>query len=123
MVKKTSEIDDIFSNLKSGTLEKPKKLQNDTEKTTKNPEKISSIDNKSLSSVVDASGSGNNPLEKSMPKQKQLTVNDCEDGFADSRGTHHKMVDDMKVFYNDDLRIGEGDGDTPLCPFDCDCCF
>lgn len=21
------------------------------------------------------------------------------------------------------LKIGQGKGDTPLCPFDCDCCF
>lgn len=28
----------------------------------------------------------------------------------------------MKVYRVDQLNIGKG-GNTPLCPFDCDCCF
>lgn len=28
----------------------------------------------------------------------------------------------MKVYREDQLNLGKG-GDTPLCPFDCDCCY
>jgi hypothetical protein len=29
----------------------------------------------------------------------------------------------VKVYSLEGLRIGQGRGDTPLCPIDCDCCF
>ena len=29
----------------------------------------------------------------------------------------------VKVFSVDSLKIGQGSGDTPQCPFDCNCCF
>ncbi|KAJ2765966.1 hypothetical protein IWQ57_004566 [Coemansia nantahalensis] len=70
--------------------------------------------------VVDASAAGK---PKDQPKQKQNPPAD-NDGFADSRGKQSKYTDDgMRVFYMEDLRIGEGNGDTPDCPFDCQCCF
>lgn len=28
----------------------------------------------------------------------------------------------MKIYREDQLNLGKG-GNTPLCPFDCDCCF
>ena len=28
----------------------------------------------------------------------------------------------FKIYTTEDLKIGQG-GDTPDCPFDCDCCF
>ncbi len=29
----------------------------------------------------------------------------------------------MNIYSVSDLKIGAGAGDTPLCPFDCQCCF
>lgn len=29
----------------------------------------------------------------------------------------------MPIFSIDALKIGQGKGDTPLCPFDCECCY
>ncbi|KAN0061721.1 hypothetical protein ACQY0O_005713 [Thecaphora frezii] len=50
-------------------------------------------------------------------KQKEL------EEFMDSRGSSRKRTEDGLPIYSEaELRIGEG-GDTPLCPFDCDCCF
>ncbi|ORX76971.1 DUF1764-domain-containing protein [Anaeromyces robustus] len=48
-----------------------------------------------------------------------------DDGFGDSRGLHseRRTEDGLRIFTMEDLRIGEGEGDTPLCPFDCNCCF
>lgn len=33
-----------------------------------------------------------------------------------------KVIDGVKVYSLDELGVGKG-GDTPDCPFDCDCCF
>jgi Eukaryotic protein of unknown function (DUF1764) len=45
-----------------------------------------------------------------------------DDGFGDSRG-RRKTDDGMDIYTDKELRIGEGEGDTPDCPFDCWCCF
>jgi hypothetical protein len=29
----------------------------------------------------------------------------------------------MPIYSADALKIGQGKGDTPLCPFDCECCY
>jgi len=29
----------------------------------------------------------------------------------------------FKIYTVDELKIGQGEGDTDLCPFDCNCCF
>ncbi|KAI8366837.1 uncharacterized protein BYT42DRAFT_588046 [Radiomyces spectabilis] len=52
------------------------------------------------------------------------TNDDGDDGFADSRGKKSKRMteDGYPIFDVKELRIGEG-GDTPDCPFDCQCCF
>lgn len=36
--------------------------------------------------------------------------------------TARKIVDGIKVYGEDELKLGTGGG-TPLCPFDCACCF
>ncbi|KAJ3162443.1 hypothetical protein HDU86_004924 [Geranomyces michiganensis] len=50
-----------------------------------------------------------------------------DDGaFADSRGltkVKRRTEDGLGLFYPDDLKIGEGEGDTPQCPFECWCCY
>ncbi|KAJ2840432.1 hypothetical protein FBU31_000418 [Coemansia sp. 'formosensis'] len=102
-----SEIDDIFS-AKKQPLAKPE--CNDVPKATVKPAKSVT--------VVDATTSitsSSNQQQKRPPKS---------DDFADSRGKSSKYTEDgLRVFYMEDLRIGEGEGATELCPFDCTCCF
>lgn len=60
----------------------------------------------------------------------------AQDDFADIRGTKKRKMpllelsllvvgkrtfEGLTLYQEDELRIGQG-GDTPLCPFDCDCC-
>ncbi|KAJ2002068.1 hypothetical protein GGI04_003487 [Coemansia thaxteri] len=67
--------------------------------------------------VVDATAAASSVQQQKMVKPKN-------DDFADSRGKSSKYTEDgLRVYYMDDLRIGEGEGDTPECPFDCNCCF
>jgi hypothetical protein len=56
---------------------------------------------------------------------ERFADNDADD-FSDSRGLKkkaRKVVDGYKVYTVAEMKIGQGGGDTPLCPFDCDCCF
>ncbi|POY72159.1 hypothetical protein BMF94_4796 [Rhodotorula taiwanensis] len=45
-----------------------------------------------------------------------------EERFRDSRGLRQKTDDGLPIYNESELKIGLG-GDTPLCPFDCTCCF
>ncbi|KAJ2514726.1 hypothetical protein GGI11_000848 [Coemansia sp. RSA 2049] len=127
--KKQSEIDDIFSS-------KPKRVSpssstaaaTDSPNPNLTPKKTSSV------KVVDATNAGksttafphnsSNKGSSNNNGRKQQHLPPKDDGFADSRGKSSKYTEDgLRVFYMDDLRIGEGEGDTELCPFDCNCCF
>ncbi|KAJ1795896.1 hypothetical protein LPJ59_004082 [Coemansia sp. RSA 2399] len=118
--KKLSEIDDIFS---STTLRN--KRNNDKEKGTIPPQPTTESKNIPSSSVkvVDATNAGiTTSAGSSNPNKTRKQPED--DDFADSRGKNSKYTENgMRVYYMDDLRIGEGEGDTDLCPFDCNCCF
>ncbi|RIB19643.1 hypothetical protein C2G38_1252654 [Gigaspora rosea] len=63
------------------------------------------------------------PAIPDKSRNKKLRENDT-DGFSDSRGTKSRKTteDGLAVYDINELNIGNG-GDTPLCPFDCDCCF
>ncbi|KIK06848.1 hypothetical protein K443DRAFT_673756 [Laccaria amethystina LaAM-08-1] len=45
--------------------------------------------------------------------------------FKDSRGSGARRTTDegLSIYKEDELGIRDDGGDTPLCPFDCDCCF
>ncbi|KAH8835199.1 DUF1764-domain-containing protein, partial [Flagelloscypha sp. PMI_526] len=101
----TSEIDDIFSGKASSSKKKSKQIV---------PEEI-----------VDTSSSLGKPsknLAKSKPEKKtKLAKNDTP--FADSRGTSSRRTTEegWSIYKEADLGIDPEQGDTPLCPFDCDC--
>ncbi|CAO1621251.1 unnamed protein product [Jaminaea pallidilutea] len=45
-------------------------------------------------------------------------------GFMDSRGSKRGRTEEGYAIYSaEELKISKGAGDTPLCPFDCTCCF
>ncbi|KAI8800479.1 hypothetical protein BJ742DRAFT_841326 [Cladochytrium replicatum] len=62
-----------------------------------------------------------------VPKKKQkVPPPDADDDFADSRGTRSsrgKTDDGYSLYSVDELKLSNQGGDTPLCPFDCECCF
>jgi len=75
-------------------------------------------------------------IKAAKPAKSFVTrsVNDNDD-FADIRGIKKRIIlsskltrvgkrtsDGLTLYQEDELRIGQG-GDTPLCPFDCDCCI
>ncbi|CAG8475240.1 25833_t:CDS:2 [Dentiscutata erythropus] len=62
------------------------------------------------------------PAIPDKSRNKKLRENDT-DGFSDSRGTKSRKTteDGLAVYDINELNIGNG-GDTPLCPFDCECC-
>eukprot|EP00667_Euglena_gracilis_P024485 EG_transcript_28203 len=47
-----------------------------------------------------------------------------DDPFSDSRGLKggRKTVDGLPVYTPEELGLHTGGGNTPLCPFDCECC-
>ncbi|WFD25460.1 hypothetical protein MNAN1_000420 [Malassezia nana] len=57
------------------------------------------------------------------PKQSRARPDDEDAAFADSRGRDRKRTEEgFRIFTEEELRLNEGGG-TPLCPFDCNCCF
>ncbi|TDL21904.1 DUF1764-domain-containing protein [Rickenella mellea] len=50
---------------------------------------------------------------------------DDDSRFRDSRGAgpRRHTEDGYAIYKEDELGIGDQGGDTPLCPFDCDCCW
>ncbi|KAJ2035214.1 hypothetical protein H4S03_004468, partial [Coemansia sp. S3946] len=57
--------------------------------------------------VVDATATTTTTIQQKRPPKS--------DDFADSRGKGSKYTDDgLRVFYMEDLRIGEGEGETEL---------
>ncbi|EEB07170.1 hypothetical protein SJAG_02251 [Schizosaccharomyces japonicus yFS275] len=95
------EIDEIFASKKKTSTEKSSsKDQKESKKDDKKPEQVN--------------------VAKSQMKPKKMPKDDL---FADPKGnTGRKRTEEGFLVYDEDeLRIGKG-GDTPLCPFDCDCC-
>ena len=99
--KACNEIDEIFAG--------KKRKKSDMKKTGKSDEVKKSTDKtkkkrKNVKRKTDRSDHGEFADRPSQPKRK------TEDGFT--------------IYTEDDLGINNADaGNTPLCPFDCSCCF
>ncbi|KAG1773176.1 DUF1764-domain-containing protein [Suillus occidentalis] len=147
----TSEIDDIFAAkgkvkaielapLPSAKKEKKKKKKKDRSSTNDETKEISrSSESKSLKkrlpeTVVDpslkSSSTSKRPkLDTPVPSQREKVYHETrkedEDRFKDSRGSgpRRKTDDGFNIYKEDELGISSAGGDTPLCPFDCECCF
>ncbi|KAJ1662841.1 hypothetical protein IW140_005548 [Coemansia sp. RSA 1813] len=119
--KKLSEIDDIFNS----TPKHNKLPKNHIDRQKEMGTTLSTESKKSSSvKIVDATNAGKSTANNSSNSSNKKNLPPKDDDFADSRGKNSKYTEDgMRVYYMDDLRIGEGEGDTDLCPFDCDCCF
>ncbi|KAI0079581.1 DUF1764-domain-containing protein [Panus rudis PR-1116 ss-1] len=57
-------------------------------------------------------------------QQKSKAQREEEDRFKDSRGTGPRRTTEegFLIYKEDELGISREGGDTPLCPFDCQCC-
>ena len=114
---KTDDIDEIFS------FKRPKTTPESLEKNSKLESTPSSSDKlntkKRKSQQADVQSTNIKKKAKTNPTKKVE-----EDPFdPHSRGKARKYAPDGTPIYNEDeLNIGRG-GNTPLCPFDCDCCF
>ncbi|CAE6436718.1 unnamed protein product [Rhizoctonia solani] len=64
-------------------------------------------------------------LKPSKQGKKSAVVDSDDERFRDSRGTgpRRKTEEGFFIYKEDELGINDEGGDTPLCPFDCDCCF
>ncbi|KAG1881825.1 hypothetical protein C8R48DRAFT_682398 [Suillus tomentosus] len=146
----TSEIDDIFAAkgkakavelapLPSVKKEKTKKRKDRPTTSDETKEISRSSEPKTLKkrplpeTVVDPSfksSSSSKRLKSDAPVSSQRekvyeTRKDDEDRFKDSRGSgpRRKTDDGLNIYKEDELGISNTGGDTPLCPFDCECCF
>ncbi|EKM60950.1 uncharacterized protein PHACADRAFT_24178 [Phanerochaete carnosa HHB-10118-sp] len=65
------------------------------------------------------------PEQLTETKNKPKVDREEEERFKDSRGTgpRRKTEDGFLIFKEDELGINAESGGTPLCPFDCQCCF
>ncbi|EPQ60846.1 DUF1764-domain-containing protein [Gloeophyllum trabeum ATCC 11539] len=69
---------------------------------------------------------GTDALEATKQKKsKKGDEKEDEERFRDSRGTgpRRRTEEGFAIYNEDELGISAEAGDTPLCPFDCDCCF
>ncbi|KAJ3511210.1 hypothetical protein NMY22_g15726 [Coprinellus aureogranulatus] len=127
-----SEIDDIFASKGKAKAadapppEKKKKKSNKKAAPTK-PEPSSSQKRPAPETVVDPSVQIPQKRQKVPPKAASKSKQDREDeeDFKDSRGTgpRRKTEEGWAIYKEAELGIDPTAGDTPLCPFDCNCCF
>ncbi|KAG2044686.1 hypothetical protein BDR03DRAFT_906881 [Suillus americanus] len=147
----TSEIDDIFAAKgKAKAIELAplpsvkkvkKKKRKDRPSTSDKPKEISrSSESKTLKkrllpeTIVDpsftSSSSSKRPkLDAQVSSQREKVYHEThkedEHRFKDSRGSgpRRKTDDGLNIYKEDELGISNTGGDTPLCPFDCECCM
>ncbi|OAX44761.1 hypothetical protein K503DRAFT_2967 [Rhizopogon vinicolor AM-OR11-026] len=121
---------------KKDKLYTPKEIDPKTQKKRPAPETV--VDPSSKSSTT----SKRPKLDVSTSSQPSHEKRKDEDRFKDSRGTAPSMPllfskfktpitlpsgrktdDGYNIYKEDELGISNTGGDTPQCPFDCNCCF
>ncbi|KAG6846004.1 hypothetical protein H0H87_011052 [Tephrocybe sp. NHM501043] len=134
-----SEIDDIFSFKGKGpaveatasTISLPTKKDKKKNKKRKRDEPTPdqpSLPKSSPETVIDTSNNittSKRPKIQSKPKAAKAAKPSATEEFSDSRGSRSRKTTEegWNIYKEDELGIRDEGGDTPLCPFDCDCCF
>jgi len=97
--------------------EKPRKKR--VVETVHDPSAISSSVSSSKRTIKPGKVVGATKLKTAEKEKEDL------DRFKDSRGTgpRRKTEEGFSIFKEAELGINPEAGGTPLCPFDCDCCF
>ncbi|KZP01793.1 DUF1764-domain-containing protein [Calocera viscosa TUFC12733] len=82
----------------------------------KTAKKVKVFDDRALAKVAG--------VVKARAKRK-VELDEEERAFRDSRGKEprRKTEEGWNIYKEDELGMTKAGGDTPLCPFDCDCCF
>ncbi|KAF7310738.1 hypothetical protein HMN09_00616800 [Mycena chlorophos] len=108
-----NEIDDIFES-------KKRPAPSDSAAPSKKRQKRSAP----VDTPSDASHSSKKNKTDPKPTTKPPKKQDDIQKFKDSRGTgpRRKTEEGFAIYKEDELGINDEGGDTPLCPFDCDCC-
>ncbi|PIN22433.1 hypothetical protein CDL12_04863 [Handroanthus impetiginosus] len=101
-----SEIDDIFAGKKR-----------------KKPEKDEKADSEETVKVSAANAKSHDGLRK-VKNGKSKSLKDSGIDEPTSRSRRKRTADGLSIYTEEELGIGKPEaGGTPLCPFDCDCCF
>ena len=125
---------------KSITTETPNELQENTveedQKPSSTPKKLGSeIDEifagkkrkKSDMKKTETAGEGVKSSDKTKRKKndKKKTKRPDEGEYIDRPSRPRKKTEDgLTIYTEEELGLSKGDaGNTPLCPFDCSCCF
>lgn len=116
-----TEIDEIFAGKKRKKSE-PEKAEKPNGDATVNPEKKKKTKRDKRSDDGGFTDATVNP--KKMKKNKRDKGSD-EGGFMDPPSRPRTRTNDgLAIFTEEELGISKADaGGTPLCPFDCSCCF
>ncbi|KAI3622193.1 hypothetical protein WG66_015466 [Moniliophthora roreri] len=138
----SSEIDDIFASKGKAKAVPPPSTsfgasssKSKSEKKRKRKHEASTTPASSTAeTIVDPSAQFSNAKRQKIDKKtkesksksdKLDAVREDEEKFKDSRGTgpRRKTEEGWSIYKEDELGINDQGGDTPLCPFDCQCCF
>lgn len=149
---KASEIDDIFGGktapLADGAEKTKRKKKQQSEAAEKGKgsaagDKEKEVPAKKRKAVDEIADPSVSILAKEKKQRKKQGVSEEEREFMDSRGKKRAMTEDgLRIFTEKELGINDESGGesrfsslysaprteemstgTPLCPFDCDCCF
>eukprot|EP01027_Heterolobosea_sp_BB2_P015987 GEZU01022825.1.p1 GENE.GEZU01022825.1~~GEZU01022825.1.p1 ORF type:complete len:136 (-),score=62.23 GEZU01022825.1:139-546(-) len=124
----TNEIDMLFETTKELKKQQPPPAKNgnnnsEAKKKKKNKNKKKSGDDNGAAKDGYVIGDDNTVYDKRTAEAL------FEDDFANMKGDlkiggkqKRKRIDGLPIYTEEELKIGKGGG-TPLCPFDCDCCF
>ncbi|GLB36296.1 putative eukaryotic protein of unknown function (DUF1764) [Lyophyllum shimeji] len=141
-----SEIDDIFASkgkapaiqsVASGSSLPPKKKTAKDKKRKRDSELSNNLPKDQPSrpapeTVIDPSTLVSSVKRPKIEKKSKVSKTSAKEAdladeskFTDSRGSRRRKTTEegWAIYKEDELGIREDGGDTPLCPFDCDCCF
>ncbi|RWR90132.1 hypothetical protein CKAN_01921300 [Cinnamomum micranthum f. kanehirae] len=107
-----NEIEEIFASKKKKKKESDPELNNPSVEGTNAEQK--KVKNKKKKTTM-----------KMKEKSKSKTNSSKADGFSDPPSRPRRRTQDgLAVYSAEELGLGKADaGGTPLCPFDCSCCF
>ncbi|KAI9462394.1 hypothetical protein BJY52DRAFT_145589 [Lactarius psammicola] len=118
-------IDDIFALKKQKKRKINHSQSQPIEPKPPAPEIVHDPSSQSSSSSTSRRTSHERPASSRSSKKRKLVEKLNQDKFNDSRGTgpRRKTEEGFSIFKEDELGINVEAGGTPLCPFDCNCCF
>jgi hypothetical protein len=112
--KAKDEISEMFSAAKASTKRKPQQQQQEAAQGR----------NRKKSKEGCEEGSSKKKRIKTTPGCKGKKRDLYEDGDEVDKRPRRRTADGLAIYSAEELGFGKSNaGSTPLCPFDCDCCF